>query len=72
VRIHYVLAGDGPRTIVLLHGFPETWRQWQAVIPLLVGAGFRVVAADYRGAGHWIPEEQPEALTTAILELAAR
>ena len=56
VRIHYVLAGDGPRTIVLLHGFPETWRQWQPVIPLLVGAGFRVVAADYRGAGDsWHP-----------------
>jgi pimeloyl-ACP methyl ester carboxylesterase len=24
VRIHYVVAGDGPRAIVLLHGFPET------------------------------------------------
>ena len=56
VRIHYVVAGDGPRTMVLLHGFPETWREWQAVIPLLVGAGFRVVAADYRGAGDsWRP-----------------
>ena len=56
VRIHYVLAGDGPRTIVLLHGFPETWRQWQPVIPLLVAAGFRLVAADYRGAGDsWHP-----------------
>jgi pimeloyl-ACP methyl ester carboxylesterase len=51
VRIHYVLAGDGPRTIVLLHGFPETWREWQSVIPLLAGAGFRVVTVDYRGAG---------------------
>jgi pimeloyl-ACP methyl ester carboxylesterase len=51
VRIHYVLAGEGSRTVVLLHGFPETWREWQAVIPLLAGAGFRVVAADYRGAG---------------------
>jgi pimeloyl-ACP methyl ester carboxylesterase len=56
VRIHYVVAGDGPRTMVLLHGFPETWREWQAVIPLLVGASFRVVAADYRGAGDsWRP-----------------
>jgi pimeloyl-ACP methyl ester carboxylesterase len=51
VRIHYVVAGEGSRTVVLLHGFPETWREWQAVIPLLAGAGFRVVSADYRGAG---------------------
>ena len=56
VRIHYVVAGDGPRTMVLLHGFPETWREWHAVIPLMVAAGFRVVAADYRGAGDsWRP-----------------
>src|ERR1700722_9936584 len=52
LRIHYVTAGDGPRTIVLLHGFPQTWWEWRSVIPELVGAGFRVVAADYRGAGH--------------------
>jgi pimeloyl-ACP methyl ester carboxylesterase len=52
VRIHYVAAGDGPRTIVLLHGFPQTWWEWRSVIPELVGAGFRVVAPDYRGAGH--------------------
>jgi pimeloyl-ACP methyl ester carboxylesterase len=52
VRIHYVTAGEGPRTIVLLHGFPQTWWEWRRVIPELVGAGFRVVAPDYRGAGH--------------------
>src|ERR1700722_5644220 len=52
LRIHYVTAGDGPRTIVLLHGFPQTWWEWRSVIPELVAAGFRVVAPDYRGAGH--------------------
>ncbi len=51
VRIHYVVAGDGPRAIVLLHGFPETCCEWRAVTPALVQAGFRVVAPDYRGAG---------------------
>jgi pimeloyl-ACP methyl ester carboxylesterase len=52
LRLHVVTAGTGPRTIVLLHGFPETWWEWRHVMPLLVQAGFRVVAADYRGAGH--------------------
>ncbi len=51
LRLHYVTAGDGPRTIVLLHGFPQTWWEWHHVIPDLVHAGFRVVAPDYRGAG---------------------
>jgi pimeloyl-ACP methyl ester carboxylesterase len=52
LRIHYVTAGDGPRAVVLLHGFPQTWWEWRSVIPKLVGAGFRMVAPDYRGAGH--------------------
>ena len=49
--IHYVTAGGGERTMVLVHGFPQTWWQWRCVIPTLADAGFRVVAPDYRGAG---------------------
>jgi len=52
LRLHYVIAGAGQRTIVLLHGFPQTWWEWRGIIPDLVKAGFRVVAPDYRGAGH--------------------
>lgn len=56
LRLHYVVAGEGPRVVVLLHGYPQTWRQWRGVIPPLVDAGFRVVAPDYRGAGQsWRP-----------------
>ena len=52
LRLHYVVAGEGKRTIVLLHGFPQTWWEWRHVIPALVDAGFRVITPDYRGAGH--------------------
>jgi pimeloyl-ACP methyl ester carboxylesterase len=52
LRLHYVTAGQGERTMVLLHGFPQTWWEWRRVIPALADAGFRVVAPDYRGAGH--------------------
>lgn len=56
LRLHYVTAGEGERTVVLLHGFPQTWWSWHRVIPALVEAGLRVVAPDYRGAGHsWRP-----------------
>lgn len=57
LRLHFVTAGEGPRTIVLLHGFPQTWWEWRRVIPDLVEAGFRIVAPDYRGAGDsWRPQ----------------
>jgi pimeloyl-ACP methyl ester carboxylesterase len=56
LRLHYVIEGDGPRTIVLLHGFPQTWWEWHGVIADFADAGFRVVAPDYRGAGNsWKP-----------------
>jgi pimeloyl-ACP methyl ester carboxylesterase len=56
LRIHYVEAGIGEQTIVLLHGFPQTWWEWRFVIPKLAEAGFRVIAIDYRGAGDsWRP-----------------
>ena len=51
VRLHYVEAGTGPRTMVLLHGYPQTWWEWRHAIPLFAQAGFRVIAPDYRGAG---------------------
>src|SRR5689334_11405161 len=51
VRLHYVSAGAGARTIVLLHGFPQTSHEWRKVTPALVAAGYRVVCPDYRGAG---------------------
>lgn len=56
LRLHFVAAGQGARTIVLLHGFPQTWWQWHRAIPALVAGGFRVVVPDYRGAGDsWRP-----------------
>ncbi|MEX1364267.1 MAG: alpha/beta fold hydrolase [Nannocystaceae bacterium] len=48
VRLHVVEAGEGP-LVVLLHGFPEFWYSWRFQIPVLVRAGFRVVAPDMRG-----------------------
>jgi pimeloyl-ACP methyl ester carboxylesterase len=52
VRLHYVSAGQGERTVVLLHGFPQTWWSWRQIIMPLADRGFRVIAPDYRGAGH--------------------
>lgn len=42
--------GHGP-AVLLLHGFPDSLRLWDAVAPLLEGAGFHVIAVDQRGFG---------------------
>jgi haloacetate dehalogenase len=49
IRQHYVEAGNGP-TVVLLHGFPETYYAWRHQIPVLA-QHFRVIAPDLRGYG---------------------
>jgi pimeloyl-ACP methyl ester carboxylesterase len=48
VTLHCVETGSGP-LVLLLHGFPEFWYTWRAIMPALARAGFRVVAPDLRG-----------------------
>jgi haloacetate dehalogenase len=49
VRLHYVIGGEGP-TVVLLHGWAQSWWAWQRLMPALAQR-FRVVAPDLRGVG---------------------
>ncbi|WP_226584491.1 alpha/beta fold hydrolase [Acuticoccus sediminis] len=49
VRLHYVRAGTGD-PLVLLHGWPQSWREWRHVIPALASR-FTVIAPDLRGFG---------------------
>lgn len=58
VRLHYVMGGSGP-AVVLLHGWPYTWAEWQGVMPLLAGAGYTVIAPDMRGLGDSSRPDQP-------------
>jgi non-heme chloroperoxidase len=50
VELHYEDYGQG-RPVVLVHGWPLSGRSWEAQIPALVGAGYRVIAYDRRGFG---------------------
>jgi epoxide hydrolase 4 len=49
VRLHYVECGEGPRLVLLLHGFPECFYSWRHQLKPLARAGLRVVAPDLRG-----------------------
>ncbi len=50
VRLHCVACGAGP-TVILVHGFPESWYSWRHQLPALAAAGYRAVAVDVRGYG---------------------
>ncbi|MEU6749524.1 alpha/beta hydrolase [Spirillospora sp. NPDC046719] len=49
IEANVAVAGDGP-AVLLLHGFPHTWRVWTEVVPDLV-RHHRVIAPDLRGLG---------------------
>lgn len=48
--LHYVTAGDAGTPVLLVHGFPESWWAFRALIPLLA-AEHRVIAVDLPGFG---------------------
>ena len=50
VQLYYEDHGSG-KPVVLIHGWPLSGRSWEAQVPALVAAGYRVVAYDRRGFG---------------------
>src|SRR3984885_5869484 len=48
--LHYAAAGTTGSPVLLVHGFPETWRAFRKLIPLLASS-HRVFAVDLRGFG---------------------
>jgi non-heme chloroperoxidase len=50
IELHYTDHGEG-QPVVLSHGWPLSSRSWEAQVPALVGAGYRVITYDRRGFG---------------------
>ncbi|MFK7862085.1 MAG: alpha/beta fold hydrolase [Granulosicoccus sp.] len=70
IAIRYRYAGSGP-PILLLHGYPQTSACWHAVAPMLVNAGYSVVAPDLRGYGASDkPDSEPDHSTYSKREVA--
>ena len=49
VGINYVRGGHGP-TLLLIHGYPESWYEWEPILPALA-QHYTVIAPDLPGAG---------------------
>ncbi|PYJ18388.1 MAG: alpha/beta hydrolase [Verrucomicrobia bacterium] len=63
VQLHFLTAGHGP-VVILLHGFAETSRMWQPIIPLLAEK-FTVIAPDLAGIGDSSIPEKIDMLSAA-------
>lgn len=71
--IHYVRGGRGP-AVVLIHGFPQDWVEYRAIMPRLARR-FTVVAVDLPGVGKSAPSAVGYAAATRarqIHDLATR
>lgn len=65
VNIHYLSWGEGP-LVVMLHGFPDFWYSWRAIISGLA-TDYKVVAVDLRGYNLSDRPEGVENYTMSIL-----
>lgn len=65
LRLHYLDEGRGDGEIILcMHGQPSWSYLYRKMIPILVGAGFRVIAPDLIGFGK--SDKQRILMTTPI------
>ncbi len=69
IKLHYVSCHppsgvETKGTILLIHGFPQTWYQFRRVITPLSDAGYHIIVPDYRGAGDSTKPSQYEAVFT--------
>ena len=69
-ELHYVSAGTAGSPVLLVHGFPETWRVFRKLIPLL-SQRHRVFAVDLRGFGESSPAAAGHNSATAAVSSQA-
>ncbi|XP_048137954.1 epoxide hydrolase A-like isoform X2 [Rhodamnia argentea] len=51
INMHVAWVGDGPDTVLFIHGFPELWYSWRHQLVSLAALDYRAVAPDLRGYG---------------------
>jgi pimeloyl-ACP methyl ester carboxylesterase len=70
ITLNVVVEGSGP-DVLLVHGFPDDHTVWRKQIPVLVAAGYRVIAPDMRGCGEsdLLPATRDYAIANLVADL---
>jgi pimeloyl-ACP methyl ester carboxylesterase len=68
VSLEFAEAGEGPRRVLLVHGFTADRGEVAEVLPVLAERGWHAVAPDLRGHGH---SDHPTAANAYSLEIMA-
>ncbi|KAL3364955.1 hypothetical protein AABB24_010221 [Solanum stoloniferum] len=63
INMHVAEIGEGPSTILFLHGFPELWYTWRHQLISLSSKGYRAIAPDLRGYGDTDSPPSPSSYT---------
>lgn len=66
-KLHVDDTGGSGRPVVLIHGWPLSAESWKDQVPVLLEAGYRVIAYDRRGFGR---SDKPKASTYTYNTLA--
>ena len=67
--MNYVVDGDGP-PVVLIHGMAASLSDWSRLMPLLVSAGYQVVAVDLLGHGDSTKPDDPKGYSAKVVYAA--
>jgi pimeloyl-ACP methyl ester carboxylesterase len=62
--IHYQIQGEGPKSVVLVHGLPSSHLEWNLMSQRLVSAGYRTIALDLPGHGDSLKPDEIEFYST--------
>ncbi|GAB4841110.1 hypothetical protein Ancab_021854 [Ancistrocladus abbreviatus] len=64
INMHIAEIGSGPRTVLLLHGYPELWYTWRHQLLYLSSHNYRAIAPDLRGYGDTDAPPYPTSYTS--------
>jgi NAD+ synthase len=64
--LNSVVEGDGP-PVILIHGISASLSDWWRLMPLLVSAGYQVIAVDMLGHGDSAKPRDPKLYTSEVV-----
>lgn len=70
LELNTITWGDGPRSMLLLHGITSDAAGWWRLGPAIADLGYTVVAADMRGHGH-SPKSDDHRLEAYVADVLA-